>query len=860
MKRIAAVLSLLLSLAGVSSAQNWSLVTATNLTYQDGTKLPSGKLCFTGTDSDDNPVSFKVGGGGQAVSGAVCTAITDGAIGSFSVPNPAVTAPANINYRVEVNDNQGWKLVYTQVHFTGSPFNFDAYVPNVGNVQSGTSLDSLTVEDIIINGTCSGSGCPGVGGGSPVKVNNVQINNPNLNDTTPAAGTGYQNCKWNVSSSNIALECPNTLSTEKTSVTLASIPYTITSADFGKVVILNNPTAALVVLPNPASGNSGNFLWVENVGAGLITLTRAGGQTWTIDGTTSVPIYQFQSLMLVSDGTSWYSSRGKAGIGDPSMLSYLGPTISMAEFDQTECQDGEIHKKIAGVWACGTDTGGGSGGSVNINGVSVSSPNFNGATPAAQTGFINATLQNLSSSVSIEVPYGTNASSFSRGDHLHAGVYEPANNNIQAHIASTSNPHSVTKAQVGLGNADNTSDPNKPVSTAQQAALNLKADDAAVVHNTGDENVAGIKTMTNGFRTGSGIPNDTSTGTANKLLAKFTSTAKLVKIGTSDTAVPLYIIAAGGGTSGNAYTCTSGQCTCTFDAAATAQHYVVASSTTAGNCHDAGASLPTDVWVIGQVNATIGGAGDGVVNMLSGFVKSSGGSAGCTAGSPAKLDAGTAGACQYDATYFYFASSTNFWQRVAWDTSFTAPTVATPTHSPDTSTVNDSISGVTIATSTSGATLKYCLDNAGSCDPTTGTTYSTAVAVSPSGATVRHLRSIGQKAAMLDSAVKDSAYTFKVATPTCSPAASGGPYGSTQTVTCSSTTASSTTRCTVDGSTPTGSSPVCTSISVSSTLTLKAIGFKTDYVNSTEDDESYVISTGPTKVGQGGANSGCHAS
>ena len=44
-----------------------------------------------------------------------------------------------------------------------------------------------------------------------------------------------------------------------------------------------------------------------------------------------------------------------------------------------------------------------------------------------------------------------------------------------AHKASTDNPHGVTKTQVGLGNVDNTSDANKPVSTAQQTALNLKA-------------------------------------------------------------------------------------------------------------------------------------------------------------------------------------------------------------------------------------------------------------------------------------------------------------------------------------------------------------------------------------------------
>ena len=40
------------------------------------------------------------------------------------------------------------------------------------------------------------------------------------------------------------------------------------------------------------------------------------------------------------------------------------------------------------------------------------------------------------------------------------------------HVSDKANPHGVTKAQVGLGNVDNTSDANKPVSTAQKAAIN----------------------------------------------------------------------------------------------------------------------------------------------------------------------------------------------------------------------------------------------------------------------------------------------------------------------------------------------------------------------------------------------------
>lgn len=79
----------------------------------------------------------------------------------------------------------------------------------------------------------------------------------------------------------------------------------------------------------------------------------------------------------------------------------------------------------------------------------------------------------------------------------------------------------LVKADVGLGNVDNTSDANKPVSTAQQTAIDakvadeinngittiapsqnavfdalaLKADDSAVVHDTGDETIAGVKTF-----------------------------------------------------------------------------------------------------------------------------------------------------------------------------------------------------------------------------------------------------------------------------------------------------------------------------------------------------------------------------
>ena len=56
---------------------------------------------------------------------------------------------------------------------------------------------------------------------------------------------------------------------------------------------------------------------------------------------------------------------------------------------------------------------------------------------------------------------------------------------LTTHTGNTSNPHSVTKTQVGLGNVDNTSDLNKPISTATQTALNGKANKATTLSGYG---------------------------------------------------------------------------------------------------------------------------------------------------------------------------------------------------------------------------------------------------------------------------------------------------------------------------------------------------------------------------------------
>lgn len=65
-------------------------------------------------------------------------------------------------------------------------------------------------------------------------------------------------------------------------------------------------------------------------------------------------------------------------------------------------------------------------------------------------------------------------------------------NKVNNHIANKANPHGVTKSQVGLGNASNTSDADKPVSTAQATAI-ADAKSAGTAAQTAINNHAGLR-------------------------------------------------------------------------------------------------------------------------------------------------------------------------------------------------------------------------------------------------------------------------------------------------------------------------------------------------------------------------------
>lgn len=160
----------------------------------------------------------------------------------------------------------------------------------------------------------------------------------------------------------------------------------------------------------------------------------------TADWSAGVPFGKGDTGDQGLQGLGWYSGNGVPSAGTGSDGEYY--------LDEDTA---DVYQKVAGSW--GTPI-------MNLN--------------AGINDVVVDTLLSWSSSkITAELALKSNTT------HTHTGVYEPANANIQSHISNTLNPHGTTKAQVGLSNVDNTSDANKPVSTATQTALNLKADKTA---------------------------------------------------------------------------------------------------------------------------------------------------------------------------------------------------------------------------------------------------------------------------------------------------------------------------------------------------------------------------------------------
>jgi hypothetical protein len=90
----------------------------------------------------------------------------------------------------------------------------------------------------------------------------------------------------------------------------------------------------------------------------------------------------------------------------------------------------------------------------------------------------------------------TEATARSNADNALGASITSVASDLSTHEADTNNPHSVTKAQVGLSNVDNTSDANKPISDATQTALDAKQDE--LVSGTNIKTINGVSVLGSG--------------------------------------------------------------------------------------------------------------------------------------------------------------------------------------------------------------------------------------------------------------------------------------------------------------------------------------------------------------------------
>ena len=108
------------------------------------------------------------------------------------------------------------------------------------------------------------------------------------------------------------------------------------------------------------------------------------------------------------------------------------------------------------------------------------------------------------------------------------------------------------------------------------------------------------------------VPNDSTTGTVLNELAKINTSGNAILASTSDTTVATYIVADNSGKTGNADLILNGAnwpCVMDISIAGSMGYFVIASTSTAGECHPQANAPAAGVWVVGflQISYTTQG-------------------------------------------------------------------------------------------------------------------------------------------------------------------------------------------------------------------------------------------------------------
>lgn len=122
---------LLFLCAIMASAQN-TAITASHIDTFGGAPI-TGTFCLTPTDANGNPVTVVTSTGQQFAplpGKQLCFPVAAGVLSGAVVPDTSVTQPANVCYRLRINNSAGQVVgSYPCIQPRGSTWSFDGYVP-----------------------------------------------------------------------------------------------------------------------------------------------------------------------------------------------------------------------------------------------------------------------------------------------------------------------------------------------------------------------------------------------------------------------------------------------------------------------------------------------------------------------------------------------------------------------------------------------------------------------------------------------------------------------------------------------------------------------------------------------------------
>ena len=170
----------------------------------------------------------------------------------------------------------------------------------------------------------------------------------------------------------------------------------------------------------------------------------------------------------VTAGTNYYvSDAGTVNLGAGNITFEVGDIV---------IYNGTVWSRIDATDAVVSVAG--KSGVITLDKADVGLPNVDNTSDANKP-ISSATLSALAGKVDVDGAKVLSDNNYTTTEkNKLAGIASGAQVNTVTSVASKTGAVSLVKADVGLPNVDNTSDANKPVSTAQLAALNLKANSA----------------------------------------------------------------------------------------------------------------------------------------------------------------------------------------------------------------------------------------------------------------------------------------------------------------------------------------------------------------------------------------------